>query len=179
MDAETLVCSLTRVKTKSTRRSVRKMHEASSSTAVTVHEFNYYDQCYRQHHPLHKPFNQEDTGLPTRRTALKQSEASLAEAQRLARLGGWEWDLGTDEISWSDEIFRICGLAPQAGVPSLEKTWELVHPKDREIVSGAIEEAIYGDTPYDIEFRVVRPDGGPGGCTGGPRWCGGERVASR
>ncbi len=78
--------------------------------------------------------------------ALKKSEASLAETQRLARLGGWEWDLRTDEISWSDEIFRICGLVPGTEVPSLEKTWELVHPKDRELVRKAIEGALYGDS---------------------------------
>ena len=47
--------------------------------------------------------------------ALRRSEASLAEAQRLAKLGSWEWDLGTDQVRWSDELYRIFGLVPGSG----------------------------------------------------------------
>jgi diguanylate cyclase (GGDEF)-like protein/PAS domain S-box-containing protein len=91
--------------------------------------------------------------------AVRKSEARLAEAQRLAHLGGWEWDIQTDEISWSDEVYRIYGLAPHSIVPSFERFMEVVHPDDRELVAKVIDGALYERAPYDVEHRVVRPDG--------------------
>ncbi|MDQ3301879.1 MAG: PAS domain S-box protein [Actinomycetota bacterium] len=91
--------------------------------------------------------------------AVRKSEARLAEAQRLAHLGGWEWDIETDEISWSDEVYRIYGLEPQAAVPSFERFMEVVHPDDRDRVRKTIDDALEGSEPYDVEHRVVRPDG--------------------
>ncbi len=91
--------------------------------------------------------------------AVRKSEARLAEAQRLAHLGGWEWDVRTDEISWSDEVYRIYGFAPQELVPSLERFMEVVHPDDRGLIEEAIDGALNGRRPYDLEHRIVRPDG--------------------
>ncbi len=91
--------------------------------------------------------------------AVRKSEARLAEAQRLAHLGGWEWDVQTDEISWSDEVYRIYGLKPQSVVPSFDRFMEVVHPDDRNLVRTIIDEALDGGRPYDVEHRVVRPDG--------------------
>ncbi len=91
--------------------------------------------------------------------AVRKGEARLAEAQRLAHLGGWEWDVQTDEVSWSDEVYRIYGLAPQSFAPSLDRFMELVHPDDRNRVRKTIDEALDGSGPYDVEHRVVRPDG--------------------
>jgi diguanylate cyclase (GGDEF)-like protein/PAS domain S-box-containing protein len=90
---------------------------------------------------------------------VRRSEIRLAETQRLAHLGGWEWDVRTDEISWSDEVYRIYGLAPQSAVPSVERFMGIVHPDDRELVGKAIDGALYESKPYDVEHRVVRPDG--------------------
>jgi PAS domain-containing protein len=58
--------------------------------------------------------------------ALRRSEASLAEAQRMAHLGSWEWDPRTGELYWSDKTFRIYGFAPQEFVPTLERLLEIV-----------------------------------------------------
>ena len=91
--------------------------------------------------------------------AVRKSEMRLAEAQRLAHLGGWEWDIQTDEISWSDEVYRIYGLAPQSSVPSYEGFMAVVHPDDRNLVRTTIDKALHGSEPYDVEHRVVRPDG--------------------
>jgi diguanylate cyclase (GGDEF)-like protein/PAS domain S-box-containing protein len=91
--------------------------------------------------------------------SLKRSEASLAHTQRLAHLGGWEWNVETDEVSWSEEVYRIYGLAPRSVVPTFERLMGLVHPEDRELVKRAIDEALYGGKPYEVEHRVVRPDG--------------------
>jgi diguanylate cyclase (GGDEF)-like protein/PAS domain S-box-containing protein len=91
--------------------------------------------------------------------ALRRSEARLAEAQRLAHLGGWEWDVHNDEILWSDEVYRIYGLEPQECAPGFERFIEIVHPDDRDLVTKTIDEAFEGNGLYDIEHRVVRPDG--------------------
>jgi diguanylate cyclase (GGDEF)-like protein/PAS domain S-box-containing protein len=91
--------------------------------------------------------------------ALRKSEARLAETQRLAHLGGWEWNIETEEVSWSDEVFRIYGLEPGSFVPTFERFMEVVHPDDKDLVEGAIEDAFHGSKPYDLEHRIVRPDG--------------------
>jgi diguanylate cyclase (GGDEF)-like protein/PAS domain S-box-containing protein len=92
--------------------------------------------------------------------ALRRSEASLAEAQRMAHLGSWEWDVRTGEVWWSDETFRIYGFEPQAFVPTFEKLLvAVVHPEDKKMLSRAVEAALHEDLPYDFEHRIVRPDG--------------------
>ncbi len=92
--------------------------------------------------------------------ALKKSEAGLAEAQRVAGLGSWEWDVGTDEVRWSDEVFRLLGHAPGAFVPSLDVFLNAAHPDERGPHERRISEALReGGAPYDSEHRLLRPDG--------------------
>lgn len=62
---------------------------------------------------------------------LRRSEARLREAQQLARLGSWEWDIRANVVTWSDELFRIYGLAPQSMRPTCEDFLQRVHPDDR------------------------------------------------
>jgi diguanylate cyclase (GGDEF)-like protein/PAS domain S-box-containing protein len=90
---------------------------------------------------------------------LQKSERSLAEAQRLARLGSWEWDVRSGEAWWSNETFRIYGFEPGTLVPSLAKVMELVHPADKELLREKIDGALYRDEPYEFEHRIVRPSG--------------------
>ena len=90
---------------------------------------------------------------------LRRSEMNLAEAQRIAHLGSWEWDVRSGETSWSDEVFRMYGFEPGAFVPSLERMMEAVHPDDRDTVRQAVHDALYANRPYDFEHRVLRPDG--------------------
>ncbi len=90
---------------------------------------------------------------------LADSERKLEEAQRLAHVGYWERDLGTDVITWSDETYRIFGLHPQERILNLAELPELVHPEDRQIVAGAVTEALRGGRRYDVEYRLVRPNG--------------------
>jgi PAS domain S-box-containing protein len=91
--------------------------------------------------------------------ALRKSEASLAEAQSLAHLGNWEWDVKTSELFWSDEVFRIYGYETKESVPTLDRFMELVHPDDRELISKKIDDALYESKPFEFEHRIVRPDG--------------------
>jgi diguanylate cyclase (GGDEF)-like protein/PAS domain S-box-containing protein len=90
---------------------------------------------------------------------LRKSEVGLEEAQRLAHLGSWEWEVKTGEVYWSDETYRIYGYEPKEFVPTLERLMELVHPQDRELVNKNREGALYRAKPYDFEHRIVRPNG--------------------
>jgi PAS domain S-box-containing protein len=90
---------------------------------------------------------------------LRRSEAKLEEAQRVAHVGYWERDLGTDRITWSDETYRVFGLTPGEGTITLAEMREQIHPEDRPIWSQATAEALGGASRYDLEYRVVRPDG--------------------
>ena len=91
--------------------------------------------------------------------ALRLSEARLAEAQRIAHLGNWVWDIDTNDLHWSDEIYRIFGLAPQEFRATYEAFLASVHPDDREFVEQSVDDALYRNKPYSIDHRVVRPDG--------------------
>ena len=88
---------------------------------------------------------------------LKAHQASLDQAQALAHVGSWEWDLITGAEIWSDEQFRIFGYAPRAITPTVETFREAVHPDDRARVFKAIEEALEQLRPYEVRCRIVRP----------------------
>ena len=71
----------------------------------------------------------------------------------------WEWDIADGRIDWSDEVYRIVGEAPQGFPADYEGFLGRVHPDDRAMVERAIDDALNGRRPYDVEYRIVRPDG--------------------
>jgi PAS domain S-box-containing protein len=83
----------------------------------------------------------------------------LAEAQRLAHLGSWEWEIEANTVSVSDEMYRILGVEPEAFPWTFETSFALVHPDDRERVRAVIGQALASGEPVDYEARVLRPDG--------------------
>lgn len=91
--------------------------------------------------------------------ALRESQTTLAEAQRIAHVGNWDWHIVDNTLTWSDEIYRIFGLQPQVFKGTFEAFLDRVHPEDREKVELAATEALNGKAPYDIEHRIVRSDG--------------------
>src|SRR5246127_1293420 len=90
---------------------------------------------------------------------LQESKAWLEEAQRVAHLGYWVWDLQTNQLIWSDETYRIFGLSPQEGLIDLDKVREMIHPDDRETVFRTAEEAVRSGARADCEHRLFRPNG--------------------
>lgn len=77
----------------------------------------------------------------------------------MAHVGNWDWDIVRNELRWSDEIYRIFGLTPQAFGATYEAFLNSVHPDDRELVKQAVNEALSTRTPYGVDHRVVLPDG--------------------
>ncbi len=90
---------------------------------------------------------------------LKRSQTQLAEAQRLAHIGSWEWDMATNTVTWSEELYRIHGLSPQEFEVTPESAFDPVHPKDREVVEKAVERALKDHSPFSLDLRIVHPDG--------------------
>ena len=91
--------------------------------------------------------------------ALKESQRRLEEAQRITHVGHWDRDLETGRITWSDEIYRILGLSLQERDSTRTEWLDIVHPEDRQRLSLAIEEMQRGIRRFDVEFRIVRPNG--------------------
>jgi len=120
----------------------------------------------RAEEELRKSHDQLES-LVVRRTAylartvedLRLTEYRLAEAQRIAHVGNWDWDMVAGTLWWSDEVYRIFGLTPQQFGATYEAFLSYVHPDDRERVTQAVNEAIHGEEAYTIDHRVSRPDG--------------------
>ena len=83
----------------------------------------------------------------------------LTEAQRLAHIGNWEWDIVGDKITWSDELYRIFGLVPREFEASFQTFVRYIHPEERDHVSKIIQDAFVNHQPFNFYHRVVRPDG--------------------
>jgi len=83
----------------------------------------------------------------------------LSDAQRIAQMGNWVWDIVSDNLSWSDEVYRIFGFQPQEFEATYEQFLRSIHPDDRESIETAIKKTMYDKIPYMIEHRIVLPDG--------------------
>lgn len=92
---------------------------------------------------------------------LQESTQRLSRAQEIAHLGSWELDLKTDQLIWSDEVYRIFGLQPQEFKASYQAFLEAVHPEDRAAVDAAYTSSLReGRDSYEIEHRIVRRSSG-------------------
>jgi PAS domain S-box-containing protein len=90
---------------------------------------------------------------------LRRALAQLTESQALARLGSWEWEIPTDTMRWSEELYRLHGVNPAEFRITYENVLELVHPDDRALVRETVGRAYREGGSYVCEHRVVRPDG--------------------
>jgi diguanylate cyclase (GGDEF)-like protein/PAS domain S-box-containing protein len=96
---------------------------------------------------------------------LRQSEANLAAAQRIAHFGSVELDLvdlndpEKNPVRWSDEVFRIFGYEAGVVEPSRKAFFRIVHPDEKEEVRQSLDYALREAKPYTIDFRIIRPDG--------------------
>ncbi len=91
--------------------------------------------------------------------SVRQREAKLAQEQRIANVGSWEWDVAARTLSWSDQVYRILGIDRGGfdGAPSSFLNY--VHPRDRGPLHEATVRAVKERAPYTVEHRVIRPDG--------------------
>jgi len=86
---------------------------------------------------------------------LKKNESRLAESQNIAHIGSWEYNTDTDELWWSDEIYRIYGLQNDINKISIDKFIHHIHPDDRDMLQDQLRSAV----PYSLDYRIIRRDG--------------------
>ena len=91
--------------------------------------------------------------------ALRESEAFLAEAQRLSRTGSFGWDLSRAELRWSEETFRIFEYDPKGEAPTVEHVVRRTHPDDLDTVRQAIDRVTHDKADWDLDHRLLMPDG--------------------
>ncbi|WP_167305913.1 ATP-binding protein [Nocardioides euryhalodurans] len=91
--------------------------------------------------------------------ALRDREKRLAEAQAIAQIGSWEWDVVTDTVTWSDELYRIYRLTPEQFASTYEGFLDYIHPEDRHAVQTAVDSIFDGADEFEWHARIVRTDG--------------------
>jgi len=90
---------------------------------------------------------------------LVRSEKYLKEAQGIANLGNWNWDMASNRIYWSDQLYKVFGQDPETFRPDYGSLLEIVHPDDREAFTEDVDNCIENGTPHDIVHRIVMGDG--------------------
>lgn len=130
-----------------------EMAQADTKTSVwiqwSIHKDG--DYLYALGHDITSAKNNEN--------ALLRREQELSEAQALANMGHWRWNVGSETIEWSDQIYKIFGVTRDEFVPTLDNTNGLLHKRDIGRMMQAFQRAIIEQNNYDLDFRVVRSDG--------------------
>ncbi|MBF0294360.1 MAG: response regulator [Magnetococcales bacterium] len=112
------------------------------------------------HFGLVNPVGLLSYNLQRHATQLGGAIAQLHKAQRIGRMGHWEWHIASGQLAWSDEIYRIFGLSKETTEPTYASFLQMVHPEDHEKVTRSVAEAMGNpDTPYQVEHRIRLPDG--------------------
>ena len=96
--------------------------------------------------------------LSERTEDLQKERLKLADAQKLAHIGSWEWNIDDDKIAWSDELFRIHVMDPKEGYVPISKVYEMIHPADKELVREAVKKSMKRLRPFSFYYRIVLPD---------------------
>jgi len=87
--------------------------------------------------------------------ALRRTAASLAEAQELANVGSWEWDVDAGRVTWSRALYRIFGLAPRTSPPWGDEFFELVHPRDRGRLRDTLAQGVRDGEPFELTYTAM------------------------
>lgn len=90
---------------------------------------------------------------------LQRSENMLKKAQRIANMGSWEWNIPENKLVWSEEIYKVFGVGFKNEGVIYDDFVNCVHPEDRDLIIDAVNKAVIYDEPYNIEHRIIRPDG--------------------
>lgn len=91
--------------------------------------------------------------------ALRENEQRLKQAQQIAHVGDWEWELSTNRVWWSDELYRIYGYEPHEIAPDYGLVVRIMHPDSKEEFLGSIDAALKQDRHFEMDYRFFRKDG--------------------
>ncbi len=101
------------------------------------------------------------TDLKRTEEALRRSQSMLARTEAITHVGSWEWDIATDTVTWSDELFRLFQRDPVEGAPSFADHLQRYISEDQRRLKDAVKAALHHGTPYELELRASRTDGTP------------------
>lgn len=99
------------------------------------------------------------TSIIAQKKNLERRERQLSEAEAIGRMGHWHWLIGEEEISWSEEIFRVFGLDKSAFKPTINALTPLIHKRDLGRVVQIFQRAMIEEKSYDMDFRIIQPGG--------------------
>lgn len=125
-------------------------------------KINSAEQLAKELDGLYKRLSELETVDKEKRKAeraLIDSQARMSKAEEMAHFGSWKMNISTRVTVWSDEFFRICGIEPGTVKPSIENIFRITHPDDRQRAVELVSAAIDTGNKYDIEKRIVKPDG--------------------
>jgi len=137
---------------------LQKISDAAKNIASGNFDVSVPVQTHDEIGVLCESFNYMTRHIKGRTMELEKSNTRLAESQRIARIGNWEWDVIKDEVSWSYEAYRIFGLTQENFVSPFETFLNHVYPNDRGFVRKSIDDALNNKKPLDIDHRILLKD---------------------
>ncbi len=132
-----------------------------SDDEVRMHREHLQEEVTKRTLELEHAYDQLMNELNERKRAeqaLLMSESRLEEAQHIAHIGSWEWNMEDASVTWSDEAFRIFGAEPDSFKPNHQEVLKSIHPDDLLIRKNAVKEAIAKRSSYTIDYRIIRVD---------------------
>jgi PAS domain S-box-containing protein len=128
--------------------SQRIKQQSDDELGLLVQRFNLFTEKLEQDH----------NELISTKQKAEAAIRELAETQRIAGLGSWMYDVESQSIRWSEEVFRIAGMPGRTEPPSFEEYLGTIHPDDRELLHANLEKALNGEA-YEVELRHLMPEG--------------------
>jgi PAS domain S-box-containing protein len=129
------------------------------SSHIDVSERKQMEEALKKAHDILENIVKERTEeLEKAYESLKESEKGLAEAQKMAHIGNWDWDLITGEVYWSEELYRIFGRDPKKLAPSFNEYLNYLHPDDRTYFEKTVKKPAI-DKPNSIDHRIILDNG--------------------
>lgn len=147
-----IIYRLLTVRTHKILNTIEKFQDGLLHSRVNI---NGNDEIYM----IAEAVNQTFDKIERHETALRETALSLKKAQVISNMGNWIWDMRTNELIWSDQIYRIFGLEPGEIKPDYTAFLNFIHPDDVQKVSNAIQNSIDQKITYKVEHRIIRKDG--------------------
>jgi PAS domain S-box-containing protein len=129
------------------------------STLVDITKQKRAEEALKKaHNTLEEKVKERTAELEEAYNSLLENEIRLNEAQKIAHLGNWDWNPVTDEVYWSNEMYRIFGVDPLELGATYNAFLSYVHPDDQDYVDNAFKDALSGK-PFDIQHRIILANG--------------------